>query len=211
MRYFRDRFFVILSATVIAWMGPFTTHSAYALQISVQPSVTNTIVGQNIQIEVVALDLMTGAAPSIGAYHIELSFDSTLLSLSSVSFGAGLDLGVLGSLQNVISTAGAIEIDETSFELESSLNTLQPGSFTLFTLGFTAGMVGSSNLGLTLFSISDGSGLISIIPTAINNGIVNISSGASGPLPEPDAMILLTTGLVGMGMAIRRGSRKNYK
>ncbi len=170
------------------------TQKATAFEISVQPSALNPDINDVFQIEIMALNLGNGAAPSIGAFDIDFDFDSAILQFNSLTFGNGLDLG-FGSLQNDSLAGGTVSVDETSFESEADLNSFQPEDFMLFSIEFTALSAGISDLTVAVQSISDASGLTLLTPTAIQNGRVNVNSGG-GQIPEPTMLYLWGLGLL---------------
>jgi hypothetical protein len=87
----------------------------------------------------------TGAL-ALGAYDLKLNFSSGILSTPTVTFGAGLSLGLSGDSVTGISGTNPLNVFEVSLILPLSLLSLnQPDSFKLFTLAVNRIGIGTSS------------------------------------------------------------------
>ena len=184
------------------------------LQILPAASITLTPSSQSVDLgsqAVVTLDISglgSGAAPSVGAYDIDLSFDSSILALSSVVFGDPvlgdqLDVLGLGSILGATPGAGTVNVFEISLDFVDDLNQLQADSFTLATFTFDTLAAGSSALGLTLNALGDADGLS--LDATLTGGSVDVVGSEPPPVTvsEPSAWatyVLLMAGLAGLGI-----------
>jgi hypothetical protein len=202
MEYFRKH---VVGVIGLLMTGLVMVQSAQALILTVTPSVTNISVGDTFSVDIVASDLSFDPLSTIGAFDIDVAFDSSLLRMDLVTFGTGLNLGDLsGSLQTVTDWSTSVEVDEISFFDSDTLYTSQPLDFTLFTLDFTTLALGSSSLELTANSISDALASNGGLVPTIQNGNVNISNGNSA-IPEPGMISLFSLGLItGLLVTMRR-------
>ncbi len=204
MKFFWKKTFSAVGIVVLS--GLFTIKTTQAIEISVLPSVTNTTTNDTITVEIVALNLTGATGDSISAFDINVAFDNSILGLTGITYGTGLDLGILGSFQSSFNTATSVEVTETSFEFGADLDIAQPDNFTLFTLEFNTLATGFTNLDLTVNSMIDSDDLLgpnTIIPSALNNGVVNVSNGIS-TVPEPGVLVLMAIGLASMRLVRRR-------
>ncbi|MEJ0038571.1 MAG: hypothetical protein WDO68_21270 [Gammaproteobacteria bacterium] len=176
--------------------------AADAFTLSVVPQAATVNVGGTVSVDVVASDLVGGGAPSLGAYDLELSFDSAVLSFSSIAFGTGLSVtGVPSIIQAFDLGVGFVNPFESSFEETADLNALQPDAFTLFTITFNADQVGTSLLTLSVNSLGDAPGG-SLTADALDGASVSV--GGASPVPLPAAAWLLLTGVAGVSSLVRR-------
>lgn len=190
----------MLSATLV--LGAGFVPAADALTLSVVPQASTVSVGGTVSVDVVASDLASGAAPSLGAYDLNLTFDSSVLSFSSIAFGTGLSVtGVPSIIQDFALGTGAVNPFEVSLEDTADLNALQAGAFTLFTITFNAGQVGTSLLSLSVNSLSSAEGT-SLSAAALNGSSISVAGAPAVPLPA--GAWLLLTGIAGVGSLMRR-------
>lgn len=175
-----------------ALLGICAVAPGHAAVVVIDPATTSAIVGQSLLVNVDISDLVDGAAPSLGAFDIEVNFDPAVLAFTQLTFGDGLNvLGLGGNPQEVTEGAGAVSAFELSLDSPDDLNTLQPGAFTLFTLTFQAISAGTANLSLTLNSLADAEAF-EIAATSIGSSI------EVAPVPLPAAVWLLLSGLLGL-------------
>ena len=103
--------------------------------------------------------LVGGAAPSLGSWDLDLTFDASLMSLDSVSFGGFLG-GPADSLQDALENgSGSWDLAEISLLSPDELDALQPASFVLATLDFSALAEGTSSVALSGGVAGDGPGI----------------------------------------------------
>jgi hypothetical protein len=147
--------------------------------------------------------LFDGAAPSLGAFDLEVTFDPTALELAAVTFGDSalgdqLDLFGLGSVQGAdFLTPSQLEVFELSLDSADDLNALQAGNFTLLTLNLKLLRGGTTSLGfggLVTLSDADGNRLQASMAPAISVTAV----------PEPGTFVLVA---IGGGTFVRRRLR----
>jgi predicted extracellular nuclease len=171
---------------------------ASAAVIAVSPVSQNVAAGDTASVAVTISGITDGTSPSVGAFDIDLDFNPALLSLAGVTFGSGLDVLGLGSLQiSGLSSPSHLNVTEVSFDLIADLNVLQAGAFTLFTVSFQALTEGTSALALTLNALSDAEG--NALPATLVDGGVTVA-----PVPLPGALWLLLSGLAASAGALRR-------
>lgn len=140
-----------------------------------------------------------GIAPSLGAFDLDVTFDSGFLSLSDATFGdplLGDQLDVLGFGGNPASASLAspdtVNLFEVSLDLPSDLDALQADSFVLAVLSFGAVQPGSSALGIRLNSLADAGG----------NAVAGVTTAGTTvtAVPLPGAMALLLPGLLSLAV-----------
>jgi len=142
-------------ATAIAAIA-FSFQVQAAISVALEPASQSVSTGSPVFVDLVIHGLGNGAAPSLGAFDFDLSYNASLLSAASVAFGSHLDVGVVASVQSSnLSTPGLIHLDEVSLESASDLNSGQPSQFTLATFAFTAIAPGSSSIDFVLAGLSD--------------------------------------------------------
>jgi hypothetical protein len=118
-----------------------------------------------------------GMLPSIGAFDLDVSFDSLLLSPTAVTFGPFLGEPGIHALTSFRFFAGVVNIAEVSLLPPGDLDVLQPVSFGLATLQFTALASGTASFGFSRALVLDGFG----------NHLPQI--------PQPSTVLLVAAGL----------------
>lgn len=162
-------------------------------------------VGDAITVEVLINGLTDGAAPSLGVYDIDLSFNPALVELGAVAFGTGLDVLGLGSIQAATPGIGSVNLFELSLDTIDDLNNLQLGSFFLARVTFTALAAGVNTFGLTANVLGDAEG-VAIPDVLVFSTSITIRELAPPPggIPEPATYALA---LAALGLAARARRR----
>ncbi len=170
---------------------------ATAATLQFDPAVQTVSAGSTVTVELVISDLGNGAAPSLSAFDLDVTFDDSILSFLGFVFGDPilgdqLDLLGLGSITGVLPGAGTVNVFEVSFDPPADLNGLQADAFTLGTLSFSALSTGVSDLGLSVNDLGDAGG----DPVAVElvGGRVAVSAVA---VPGPPSLLLVLGGVVG--------------
>lgn len=169
-----------------------------AITIGLAPAVVTGTVGLAFDLDVVVSGLGNGVAPSLGAYDLDITFDPTLLTFDSTSFGGGLGAG---SLQFSGAAAGVVDLAEVSLLSPAQLDALQSDSFVLATLRFTPIAEGTSSLGFSQAIAGDGFGA----PLQVTTGGARVV--AEGVIPEPGALALFALGALAVARATRVAAR----
>ncbi len=181
------------------------TTPALAITLSLEPANQNIPLGGTAVLDLNISGLTAGGPDSLGAFALDITYDDTTLAFESVSFGSYLGDTSLFEADTYFddSTPGLIYLDEVSWLFDYELDALQPDSFTLATLTFTGISLGSSAVEMENVVLSDTHGFVLPDP-ALNNANVT-------PVPEPATMILLGTGLAGLGVFGRKKFRKQLR
>lgn len=177
--------------------------NAAPVTLGFSPEAVNAPVGSSIDINLLVSGLGSGNAPSVGGYDIDVGYNPAVLSPLSVSFGDPsigdqLDLWGLGSYIEVNEGADYANLVELSYDSPMDLDALQADSFTLATFRFYLWGEGTSSLDLAVNSLTDADGNI-LFPQLLS-GSVNAS-----PVSIPTSILLLGTGLTGLGWIRRTG------
>ncbi len=161
--------------------------------LSLNPATQEVVLGNTTTVNLNISGLGEFSPISLGAFLTEITFDDTILSFESASYGPFLGDSNDFFETDIITTAnsGSVSLDEFSFLFDFELDIFQPDSFTLATLSFSGEKIGTSSLDFGLIDLSDAIGF-SINPILVG-AAVNVKS-ASTEVSEPFSFILLLTG-----------------
>ena len=155
-----------------------------------------------VEVELTISGLGNSAAPSLGAFDINISFNPTILSFNTAQFGDPnlgdqLDVFDLGSITEVRDNAGVVNLIELSLDSPADLDALQADSFTLTLLTFVTIGVGTTSLDIVDLSLADADG--AVLP------IDDLVSASVTVVPLPSGLVLLASGIFGVAGFWRRG------
>jgi len=189
---------VLAAALLLAPTAP-----AHAILIELVPTNQTVAPGTAVSVDLNISALTAGGAPSLGTWDVDIDFDPAILSFTGATFGTGLDIFGLGSINGVFDLGGTIDIFEISLDFASDLDLFQSDAFTLATLSFDAIGLGTSALNLANVLLGDALG-DALIPTQIAGASVTVRQPVVA-LPEPGAVTLFGIGLVLLLGFRRRG------
>jgi len=169
-----------------------STHYAEAISLALAPSAASVSLGDAVNVDVNIAGLASGGPPSVGAFDLDVAFDPSVLSPTGVAFGPFLGNPLLFEALTdfKFSTPGIVDFAEVSLLSPFELDVLQPATFSLATLSFTA--IGS---GTSQFNFA---GDIRVDDPFGNKLSISI--------PEPATVILLGLGFIALCI-IRRPLR----
>ena len=173
---------------------------AWAMTISLEPTTQTVAVGDSFDVNLVVSDV---GGEGVGAFWIDVTYDTSILSItdSDVTFGTSLGTGLdVDAIADTTSFPGIVDLFEVSFLDSTTLLGLQSASFTLATLTFTADGLGTSDLSSDVINVGDAFGY-----TVYG---VQTADAKVTATPVPGAIYLLGTGLIGLvGFGRRRFNR----
>jgi len=161
---------------------------AEAISLDFVPAFQTVATGQSVVVDLVISGL--ARPPSVGAFDLDVSFDPSILTPVDVVFGPFLgDPLLFEAITGFSFPPGIVDLAEVSLLLPSELDSLQPSSFSLATLYFTASGDGISPLVLSEVIVDDAFG---------DKLEVVAGTGAVEVVPEPSTAWLLGSGLAAL-------------
>jgi len=173
--------------------------NGHAASLQLIPIIDNMVVDSTLGMNLVISDLGDQGAPWLGAFDVDMSYDSNLLSLQKINYGTSLGDYEIGEVVTSTTAApGTINLSELSY-LEASasicsfcvapyLEDLQGNSFTLAHLIFQTNQTGTATFGLTINALSDSFG--DSLPATISN--LPVITVAAVPIPSAAWLFLST-------------------
>jgi len=171
-----------------------TSHANPILSISPENQTISTGTSVLFDVNISGLD----SSSALGAFDINIGFDSNLLSFTHVAFGDPLlqnidqldPLNLGKSLPLATPYSGLVNLIDFSLYDPATLIAAQGNSFTLAVLSFTGLLSGSSPITLSINSLSNANAIN--IQAASQSGSVTIKDYLSqNAVPEPVALLLL--------------------
>ena len=160
--------------------------AAPAASLSVQTPSSTVPEGSSVQVDLDISGLAFAGAPSLGTFDLNLTYNSSILSLKTVTFGdpgLGDQLG-LGGVQPMqsydSSVPGTVNLFELSLNSASDLDQLQADSFRLVELTFSGDALGFSPLHLVVNALGDSQG--ASLAATLGDGGVTVS--LASPVPD---------------------------
>ena len=150
------------------------------------PSSSSISLAESVDVEYMISSLGDSAPDSLGGFDICVSYDSSTFSLDDVAFGDPalgdqLDLFGFGSITDVILGTGSVNSKKVALDHPDDLDALQPNNFVLAALIHSAIGVGTSDILLGFFDISNSFGF-SLAPDSTTGSNVPVSSVRNLPL-----------------------------
>lgn len=186
-----------------------STAAQSAITLSLDPANQEALTGSSFDVRLIIAGLGGGGPPSLGTFDVDVSFDPSILSFNTATFGDPLlgdqlDLGGLGSVIEVTSKDGTINLFELSLDSAADLDTLQTAGFVLATMNFKALTTGSTVLTPSVKALGDALG-DPLMADSIRPAVATVS-----PIPEQTPVALIAAGLlVVIGLAkVRHMTRK---
>jgi len=200
----KDKSFLLVILMAIFML--LSTATSYAITISFDPLTQDVNLGQQAVVDVVISGLGDYDSPSLGVFDFDVLYDPTILSFSSYSLGDYLGDILLGEAMDLSwgeIGPGDVNLFELSLLSPDELNLLQPSSFTIATLYFDTLSLGTSYLEFSIDPLI-GQGFGDEYGKPLD---VSLQSGSVNVVPEPGTLLLVGSGLLGVGYLRRKRLR----
>jgi hypothetical protein len=196
----RVHFIMAFMVVAVLAMSP----STQAITLEFAPTAQGVALGNLASVDVNVSGL-TGAL-ALGAYDLNINYNSAILSTPAVTFGTGLNLGVIADSTTGTLGSNPLNIFEVSLVLPATLSGSQADSFKLFTVVFNTIGVGTSPLGFSDVILGDQEG--ESLGATLGSGSIQVtalpSNGGGNPIPEPGTWLLMSTGMLTLGLWRRK-------
>ena len=169
---------------------------AQALSLNLVTTDNEVKPGEAFQVDLQISDLGQLAAPSLGAFDINLEFDATALTLKDIILGDQLNLGGFGILSGSTPTATGVNVFVNSLDFPGVLDSTQADRFTLATFSFIPQQAGLVNFDLAVNDLGDSLGN-PLFPTTLDGTSVLIA-GAPPPTPVPEPGLPIFLGAIAL-------------
>jgi hypothetical protein len=198
----KNLFLLPLTALVILLSSSY----GHAISLTFVPVTQSVTQGSIASVALNISALTTGAAPSLGAFDLNVNFNPSILSFNSVVFGGNpgvSDQLLLGPactnalLCGSVAGSGTVEIFELSNASVANLNNLQVDTFILATLRFNT-LAAAINSPLTFSNVILGDALGNPLSATLGTGSVTVTPRVT--TPEPAGLLLLAFGLAVLGI-----------
>ncbi|MGB1262872.1 MAG: PEP-CTERM sorting domain-containing protein [Cognaticolwellia sp.] len=197
----------LLKSLVLATSLLFSQMSSASLMLWLDPDIQPGVTGDDITLTLMAGGLDDEAPLSLGAFDLDILFDSSVLSFTGYTLFDELgfiDFFEAGDFSLGEYAPGVVGISEVSFLLPSELDAMQSSSFALAELMFHIDLLEASDFTIVsmtpgLFGFSDGDG---VAFDEVELGSALIGTPPDVNVPEPSTLALLS--LAGLLVVFRR-------
>ena len=187
---------ILCIGMLLTGLGLFLAPSVMALSIGFDPAEQFVNLGDTIDVDIVVSGLGTDDDDVlVSAYDLDVLYDMTVLTATSVTFGTYL--GWLALQTPDLSSPGVVGIQGLSSKSDGYLDSIQPDKFTLATIFFDVIGPGASLLTYS-FEEEDNNFIVGkgALPFIIDPE--NVGVGKVAPVPEPATILLFGAGLAGL-------------
>jgi len=197
--------FLPLVLGLVIFLGYSSARAIPVIEVAITPTSQQVQLGNPVEVALTISGLGNFQPDSLSVFDIDVAFDSSILSFNNVIYGDPvlgdqLDILVFGVPTTTTPGVGTVNLFELSLDAPGVLDTIQAGSFTLATITFATLALGTSGIDPSIIALGDslGSALVGVVT----------SSGSVNVVPEPSTMLLLGSGLAGLGFFRWRRKRE---